>query len=295
MADDLDTVTLPPTPEKTKSHPDPGFKISSQTFMTLHADKENYQWKFQILPLTRREKFAFCSVYDKLSECIRTGGGLVIHNGSEEEKGFTIKILDLDYTRENIYIPSVQEMLLPYDCFSSNFIWSQIYQRLNDGSVGNVDLNAYRITPSAYREFDANAVLKGLKSWTMIPSLPPEKLCSPVSLKRVALFMFSDLLLQHPAMQPKRRVYSRKDSQLLLDTVCELNGHHRVNGRNLYKEIASEHVINRSWSSLREHFRKTILPHVLENDGYYHLMPSDAARFQKVLHVDRSSSKNKKK
>ncbi|ODM97571.1 hypothetical protein Ocin01_09109 [Orchesella cincta] len=296
---DSDAVTLPPpSPSKREvMHRGPAIKISSQTFVTLHADKEHHPWKFQILPFAREEKFASGLVYDKLSESIKAGGGVVANRSESEDwrvNGYTIKILDLDYARENIHNIAVQEMLLPYDCFSSNFIWSQIYQRLHE-SFGNVDLNAFRITPSAYREFDANAVVKGIQPWIGIPSLPPEKLVTPISIKRVALFMFSDLLLERTQTRSKRRIYSRKDSQLLLDKVCELMAHGRVQGCSLYKEIAGDYFTDRSWSSLREHFRKTILPHVLANDGYYTVTFNDFERFRNSLNADEMSRKRDSK
>lgn len=54
-----------------------------------------------------------------------------------------IKILDVEFIRANIQ--KTQDMMLPYDCFSSSFIWNQIYQRsLSDHEKRNADLNCFR-------------------------------------------------------------------------------------------------------------------------------------------------------
>lgn len=62
-----------------------------------------------------------------------------------------------------------------------------------------------------------------------------------------------------------------------------MNAHDQVFGVTLYRQLAKNCFENRSALSLKEHFKKTILPHVLKNDDYYVVEPDDQAKFQMII------------
>lgn len=63
---------------------------------------------------------------------------------SSPDKGL-IRILDIEYIRANAI--KTMELVLPYDCFSSNFVWNQVIQRSkveNSLENRNANLNLFR-------------------------------------------------------------------------------------------------------------------------------------------------------
>lgn len=82
---------------------------------------------------------------------------------------------------------------------------------------------------------------------------------------------------------------------MLLDKVCEENGHCRVQGISMYKDLAERFFPNRSGPSLKEHFRKTILPRVLANDGYFTVALEDILTFQNIAQTKGQKQVRKRK
>lgn len=74
-----------------------------------------------------------------------------------------------------------------------------------------------------------------------------------------------------------------------------MDGHDRTAGVTLYQEIVKTGHLSRSHVSLREHFRKTILPHVLMNDGYYSVDKEDLKKFQAAYNENGSKARKKRK
>lgn len=74
-----------------------------------------------------------------------------------------------------------------------------------------------------------------------------------------------------------------------------MDGHDRTAGVTLYQEIVKTGHLSRSDVSLREHFRKTILPHILMDDGYYTVAKQDLMKFQAAYNENGSKARKKRK
>lgn len=132
---------------------------------------------------------------------LQKGGGIVLEYGEDQDplshektRDDVIKILDLEYVRANI--GTTQDMLLPYDCFSSSFVWNQVHHRstCSNGEKRDADLNLYRVSPSSLMSYDANAIFQGFLCWNEIQPISSEKLTPAIRVKEVAMQMFPEII-----------------------------------------------------------------------------------------------------
>ncbi|XP_046394420.1 telomeric repeat-binding factor 2-interacting protein 1-like isoform X1 [Ischnura elegans] len=180
------------------------------------------------------------SSYSSVSLLIKKGGG-ILH--VKRDGPHTI-LLEKPESR----------MFCEGECFSIMYI--------TDCCEANrlLDLNKYRLNKNSKycQDYDANLILLKKKSWRDIPLKRDCK--SDVEDADESLY-----LEPRPSKQLKNipRPYSDNEKKLIIDWIMRNKCYSAVGGNSIWIQMESEEVLEgRSWQSMKEHFRKQIMPSI---------------------------------
>ena len=119
-----------------------------------------------------------------------------------------------------------------------------------------LDLNDYRANAkSLFESYDANSVMNGAVGWTDLNRLEEGEKVSDID---------DDDDDTGPAkkkpMKANRMLYSKNEQTEITNWIVKNKAFKSLKGNEIWKRMEAENVgRGRSWQSLREHFRKTII------------------------------------
>lgn len=139
--------------------------------------------------------------------------------------------------------------------------------------------------PSFFEDYDPVDILMGRKKWSDLVRLSrsgtesDDEGQSDSSLLRI-------LKEKRSARQEMRgrQIYTRQDQQAILDFIRKEKRYSSVKGRQLWVQMEAAEVCggHRSWQSMKEHFRKQIMPQI----NSYQLKKSQIIRFRRAMDGD---------
>ncbi|XP_071452854.1 telomeric repeat-binding factor 2-interacting protein 1-like isoform X2 [Hetaerina americana] len=129
-----------------------------------------------------------------------------------------------------------------------------------------LDLNKYRLNKnSKYIEgYDANLVLLKKKSWKDIPLQCKKKSDdeeTDIELQDDDIFLES--FRYHQSLKNIARPYNESERLAMINWIIKNKSYASVGGNSLWMDMEKEEVCQgRSWQSLKEHFKKKVLPSI---------------------------------
>lgn len=87
-------------------------------------------------------------------------------------------------------------------------------------------------------------------------------------------------------------LYSPTEEAKIVEYIVENDAFHRIKGDKLWKEMEEAKIVERTWSSLKQHFRKKIIHEV--HLPRYNLSENDIKLFREYFNREPVKSEKKK-
>ena len=181
---------------------------------------------------------------------IETHGGEFLQSSrlaSHPERDHVIKLK----SSRHVPIPSNMEQ----DLFDIQFIKDCVEQKTL------LDLNHYlAASKSLFENYDANSIMNGDVGWTDLNRLEEGEKVSDIEDEDD---LREKIQSKKKPMKANRMLYSKNEQKEILDWIVENEAFASLKGNEIWKRMEAENVgRGRSWQSLREHFRKTIIKQI---------------------------------
>lgn len=94
-------------------------------------------------------------------------------------------------------------------------------------------------------------------------------------------------------MSGYRKPYTRVEEREILNYIIEHNAYNRLRGISLWQEMEKANIGERSYQSLKEHFRKVIIGKVCDKQRNYYRLDED--KVEKIISGYQATAKDEKK
>jgi len=182
----------------------------------------------------------------QIKQFIETGGGVLVHKTYSLYKENIIRLAD----------PEQRTILIvrDRDIFDYNYIFDCMKHK---SLVPN--LNDYIVGKSAFEPYNSLDILCGNRKWSDLKRVEVGERVSDIEDGE------EDEPVRRPVnmFKPNRLPYSRKEQEQIVNWIIENHCYKDLRGINIWKTMEKEVVMRgRSYQSLKEHFRKQIIPQI---------------------------------